>query len=339
MTDRRRRLRRPGRGRGDHAPPAGGRPGGRAAGLSPAAGADRPRPPRRGERLAADFAPEDKFDALPTARAAAAGVTAFLTVQEGCDKFCTFCVVPYTRGAEYSRPAGGDRGRGARAGRPGRARGHPARPERQRLRRRRAAWPALIRRLAAIPGLDRIRYTTSHPRDMDDALIAAHGEVEALMPYLHLPVQSGSDRVLKAMNRGAHRRDYLRLIERIRAARPDIAFRRLHRRLPRRDATPTSRRRSSWCARSATPAPSRSSIRAGPGTPAAAMPGQVAEEVKAERLARLQALLDEQQRAFNAAQVGRTLPVLFEKPGRHAGPGRRPQPLSAGGALRGRRIA
>ena len=177
-----------------------------------------------GEALAADFAPEEKFDALPTARDPA-GVTAFLTVQEGCDKFCAFCVVPYTRGAEYSRPA---------AAIEAEARNLAAQGVREvtLLGQNVNAYSdgeggglaMLIRRLATIPGLDRIRYTTSHPRDMDDTLIAAHAEVAELAPYLHLPVQAGSDRVLKAMNRGHTAGHYVRLVERIRAARPDIAM-------------------------------------------------------------------------------------------------------------------
>jgi tRNA-2-methylthio-N6-dimethylallyladenosine synthase len=148
-----------------------------------------------------EFPAEDKFDHLPE-RKAMRGPTAFLTVQEGCDKFCAFCVVPYTRGAEVSRPRNAC-WRGARPGRPRRARDHAAGPERQRLSRRRLDWGLgrLIRELAEIDGLDRIRYTTSHPNDMADDLIAAHAEVPQLMPYLHLPVQSGSDRILKAMNR------------------------------------------------------------------------------------------------------------------------------------------
>ncbi len=268
-----------------------------------------------GERLAADFDPEDKFDALPEERATR-GYSAFLTVQEGCDKFCTFCVVPYTRGAEYSRPAEAIEAEARRLAERG---VREVTLLGQNVNAYEGGLAALIRRLAAIPGLDRIRYTTSHPRDMDEALIGAHGEVEALMPYLHLPVQAGSDKVLKAMNRGHRAEDYLRLVERIRAARPDIAlsgdfivgfpgesdkdF----------EATLQVVRE----ARYASAFSFKYSRR--PGTPASAMPGQVAEEVKAERLARLQALLDEQQRAFNAGVVGRTVPVLFERPGRKAG--------------------
>jgi tRNA-2-methylthio-N6-dimethylallyladenosine synthase len=177
----------------------------------------------------------------------------------------------------------------------------------------------LVRRLAKIPGLDRIRYTTSHPRDMDDALIAAHGEVEALMPYLHLPVQAGSDRVLKAMNRAHTAESYVRLIEKIRAARPDIAISGDFivgfpgERDADFEATLQLIREVGYASAFSFKYSRR------PGTPAAAMPGQVAEEVKEERLARLQALLDAQQRAFNGAQAGKTLPVLFEKPGRHPG--------------------
>ena len=271
-----------------------------------------------GERLAADFAAEEKFDALTVPRAPT-GVTAFLTVQEGCDKFCTFCVVPYTRGAEWSRPADAilaearelaakgvrevtllgqnvnayDGGEGGLAG--------------------------LVRRLARIEGLDRIRYTTSHPRDMDASLIAAHGDLAELMPYLHLPVQSGSDRILKAMNRQHTADDYLKLIERIRAARPDIAMSCDFivgfpgEREADFEATLRLVREVGYASAFSFKYSRR------PGTPAAALPGQVAEEVKDERLARLNALLDEQQKAFNASQVGKTLPVLFERKGRHPG--------------------
>jgi tRNA-2-methylthio-N6-dimethylallyladenosine synthase len=272
-----------------------------------------------GEALAADFAPEGKFDALPATRAPG-GVTAFLTVQEGCDKFCAFCVVPYTRGAEYSRPA-------AAIEAEARALADNGVREVTLLGQNVNAYDdgeggglaALIRRLAAIPGLARIRYTTSHPRDMDAALIAAHGEVEALMPYLHLPVQAGSDRVLKAMNRGHTAEHYLRLVERIRAARPDIALSGDFivgfpgERDADFEATLALVREAGYASAFSFKYSRR------PGTPAAAMPGQVPDEVKAERLARLQALVETQQRAFNSGQAGKVLPVLFEKVGRKPG--------------------
>ena len=272
-----------------------------------------------GERLAADFTPEAKFDALPAERAPS-GVTAFLTVQEGCDKFCTFCVVPYTRGAEFSRPPAAIEaearalvGKGVR--------------EITLLGQNVNAYDdgegaglaALIRRLAAIGGLARNRYTTSHPRDMRADLIAAHAEVEALAPYLHLPVQAGSDRVLKAMNRGHTASDYLRLVEKIRAARPDIAlsgdfivgF------PGERDADFEATLQLAREVRYASAFSFKYSRR--PGTPAAAMAGQVADDVKADRLARLQAVVEESQADFNVAQVGRVLPVLIAGPGRKAG--------------------
>ncbi|HVY33449.1 MAG TPA: tRNA (N6-isopentenyl adenosine(37)-C2)-methylthiotransferase MiaB [Caulobacteraceae bacterium] len=272
---------------------------------------------KAGERLAADFTPEEKFDALPKAREAS-GVSAFLTVQEGCDKFCTFCVVPYTRGGEYSRPpeailaeAQGLAAQGVREftllGQNVNAYGGPG------------GLAGLIRRVAKIEGVKRIRYTTSHPREMDDALIAAHADTPELMPYLHLPVQSGSDRILRAMNRGHTTEDYLTLLSKVRAARPDIAlsgdfivgfpgesdadF----------EATLSLMREVAYASAFAFKYSRR------PGTPAAALPGQVEEQVKEERLARLLALLEEQQRAFNADQVGRTLDVLFEREGRHEG--------------------
>ena len=271
----------------------------------------------RGERLAADFAAEDKFDALPAERRPT-GVTAFLTVQEGCDKFCTFCVVPYTRGAEWSRPVDAILAEAQALADKG-VREVTLLGQNVNAYAGEGGLAGLVRRLAKIPGLDRIRYTTSHPRDMDDALIAAHGEVEALMPYLHLPVQAGSDKVLKAMNRAHTAESYVRLIEKIRAARPDIAisgdfivgF------PGERDADFEATLQLIRDVGYASAFSFKYSRR--PGTPAAAMPGQVAEEVKVERLARLQALIDEQQVAFNASQAGRTLPVLFEKPGRHAG--------------------
>ena len=275
----------------------------------------------RGERIGADFAPNEKFDALPAARGGD-GVTAFLTVQEGCDKFCTFCVVPYTRGAEWSRPVQTileeARALAAKGVREVTLLGQNvnaydgAGPEG-------APWTLarLARALAEIEGLDRIRYTTSHPNDMSDDLIAAHGELDALMPYLHLPVQAGSDRILRAMNRKHTAESYLRLIERIRAARPDMAisgdFIVGFPGETEKDFEDTLNlvREVGY----ASAFSFRYSKR--PGTPAAAMPGQVVDEVAEDRLHRLQALLFEQQAAFNAAQAGRTLNVLFEKPGRH----------------------
>jgi tRNA-2-methylthio-N6-dimethylallyladenosine synthase len=270
-----------------------------------------------GEALAADFTADEKFDALPDARAPA-GVTAFLTVQEGCDKFCTFCVVPYTRGAEYSRPAAAVLAEAGRLAAQG-VREVTLLGQNVNAYAGEGGLAGLVRRLAQVPGLDRIRYTTSHPRDMDEALIAAHGEVEALMPYLHLPVQAGSDKVLRAMNRDHTAERYVRLVEKIRAARPDMAL--------SGDfivGFPGESERDFEAtldlvreARYASAFSFKYSRR--PGTPAAAMPGQVPEAVKDERLARLQALLDAQQTAFNQASVGRTLPVLFEKPGRRPG--------------------
>ncbi len=271
----------------------------------------------RGERLSADFAADEKFDALPKTRTVT-GVTAFLTVQEGCDKFCTFCVVPYTRGGEYSRPAGDILAE---------AEGLAAQGVREitllgqnvNAYAGEGGLAGLVRRLAEIPGLDRIRYTTSHPRDMDAALIAAHGEVEALMPYLHLPVQSGADRVLKAMNRDHTADSYLRLVERVRAARPDLA---LSGDFIVGFPGETDKEFEATLAligqvKYASAFAFKYSRR--PGTPAAAMPGQIAETVKEERLARLLDLLGQQQEAFNTAQIGRTLPVLFERAGRKPG--------------------
>jgi tRNA-2-methylthio-N6-dimethylallyladenosine synthase len=268
-----------------------------------------------GERLAADFDPEDKFDRLPEERAVE-GYSAFLTVQEGCDKFCTFCVVPYTRGAEFSRAPGAIEAEARRLAAQG---VREVTLLGQNVNAYEGGLAALIRKLAKVPGLDRIRYTTSHPRDMDETLISAHGEVEALMPYLHLPVQAGSDRVLKAMNRGHDAAHYLRLVEKIRAARPDIAisgdfivgF-------PGESDADFERTLEVVAeARYASAFSFKYSRR--PGTPAASMPGQVPEEVKSERLQRLQALLEEQRQTFNTAMAGRTVQVLFERPGRNAG--------------------
>ncbi|PZT98759.1 MAG: tRNA (N6-isopentenyl adenosine(37)-C2)-methylthiotransferase MiaB [Brevundimonas sp.] len=275
----------------------------------------------RGERIGADFAPDDKFDALPVARGTT-GPTAFLTVQEGCDKFCTFCVVPYTRGAEWSRPlhavleeARQLAGRGVREvtllGQNVNA------YDGERADGKKATLAELAYALADIPGLDRIRYTTSHPNDMSDDLIAAHADLDALMPYLHLPVQAGSDRILRLMNRKHGRQKYLDLIARIRAARPDMALSgdfivgfpgETDREFEETLDLVRQVRYASAFAFMYSPRP---------GTPAAGMGRQVEPEVARERLQRLIALVSEQQVAFNQAQVGRTLNVLFERPGRH----------------------
>jgi len=270
-----------------------------------------------GQRLAADFAADLKFDALPAMRAVT-GVTAFLTVQEGCDKFCTFCVVPYTRGAEYSRPVEAILAEAEHLAAKG-VREITLLGQNVNAYAGEGGLAGLAQRLAKVPGIARIRYTTSHPRDMDEALIAAHGELDALMPFLHLPVQSGSDRVLKVMNRGHTGDHYLRLVERIRAARPDIALsgdfivgfpgesdREFEQTL---ELVAQVRYAQAFSFK----------YSARPGTPAAALPGQVPEPAKEERLARLQDLLNEHQSAFNAAQTGRTLPVLFERAGRKPG--------------------
>jgi len=270
-----------------------------------------------GLRLAADFDPEEKFDALPKARGVT-GLTAFLTVQEGCDKFCTFCVVPYTRGGEYSRPPEAILDEARRLV-DGGVREITLLGQNVNAYAGPGGLAGLVRQLAKIEGLARIRYTTSHPRDMDDALIAAHGEVEALMPYLHLPVQSGSDTILRAMNRAHTADSYLTLVERIRAARPDMAM--------SGDfivgfpgETEADFERTLDLIRATTYAAAFSfKYSRRPGTPAAALAGQVDEAVKEDRLARLQDLLNAQQAGFNAAMVGRTLPVLFERIGRREG--------------------
>ncbi len=281
-----------------------------------------------GERLATDFSPREKFDALP--KRAPDGVTAFLSIQEGCDKFCTFCVVPYTRGAEYSRPVadvlaearglvdGGVReitllGQNVNAYCGDRTAivspaGTPA-----------VHFGELLRELVKIEGLARLRYMTSHPAEMSEELIALHGEESKLMPFLHMPVQSGSDRILKAMNRKHDCAYYRGIVERLRASRPDIAlssdfiigfpgeteadF----------DATLDLVREVGFASAYSFKYSPR------PGTPAAAMHGQVGQDVKAERLSRLQTLLWAQQRAFNQTQVGRVLPVLVTGEGRGAG--------------------
>jgi len=283
---------------------------------------------RRGETaIDADFPTEDKFARLPAPdrrQTIARGVTAFLTVQEGCDKFCSFCVVPYTRGSETSRPVAAivaEAERLAEAGvREVTLLGqnvnayHGAGPD-----GRDCGLGALLFRLAEIPGLDRLRYTTSHPRDMDDALIAAHRDLGALMPYLHLPVQAGSDRLLAAMNRRHTAADYLRLVDRIRTARPDIALSGDFIVGFPGETEDDFAATLALVAEVGYAAAYSFKYSARPGTPAADLAGQVPEAAKSERLARLQALLADQQRAFNAGTVGLTVPVLLEKAGRRAG--------------------
>ena len=274
-----------------------------------------------------EFPVEDKFDHLAApSRAAirARGATAFVTVQEGCDKFCTFCVVPYTRGSEVSRPVAKIVAEVARLTDAGVVEVtligqnvnayHGAGPDGR-------DWPLarLIERVAVVPGITRIRYTTSHPRDMSADLIAAHRDLPALMPYLHLPVQSGADPVLAAMNRRHRADEYLKIVEAVRAARVDIAL--------SSDFIVgfPGEREEDFAAtldlvRTVGFAQAYSfKYSPRPGTPATTADEQVPGPVKAERLARLQALLDEQQRAFNQRCLGRTLDVLFEKPGRLPG--------------------
>ncbi|MEX2692248.1 tRNA (N6-isopentenyl adenosine(37)-C2)-methylthiotransferase MiaB [Rhizobium mongolense] len=283
---------------------------------------------KQGHRVVdTEYALEDKFEHLPIAESKkirSRGVTSFLTVQEGCDKFCTFCVVPYTRGSEISRPVsqiveeaqklveGGVReitllGQNVNAWHGAGVNGEE--------------WSLgdLLYRLAEIPGLARLRYTTSHPRDMDDRLIEAHRDLRALMPYLHLPVQAGSDRILKAMNRRHTAAEYMALIARIRAARPDIAlsgdfivgfpgetdkdF----------EATLRLVEEVGYAQAFSFKYSTR------PGTPGAELKDQVPEKIKAERLERLQALLLKQTQGFNESCIGKEIDLLLEKPGRMPG--------------------
>jgi tRNA-2-methylthio-N6-dimethylallyladenosine synthase len=282
----------------------------------------------RGERpVDTEFPADDKFEHLPAPTQSALrsrGVSAFLTVQEGCDKFCTFCVVPYTRGAEISRPAARvltEARRLADAGvREITVIGqnvnayHGEGPDG-------GTWTLaqLLTALAGIPGIDRLRYTTSHPRDVDDTLIAVHSDLPQLMPQLHLPVQSGSDRILAAMNRRHSRDDYLRIVDRLRAAQPalsltsdfivgfpgetDAEF----------EDTMTLIETVGFSGSYSFKYSPR------PGTPAADLDEQIPEAVMSERLRRLQDLVDRQLAAFNRNCIGRTMHVLFEKPGRYAG--------------------
>lgn len=264
-----------------------------------------------------DLPPLDKFAALPRRRRA--GVSAFLSVQEGCDKFCTYCVVPYTRGAEVSRPIGDLLEEAAQLVEGGTR-------ELTLLGQNVNAWEdgsetlaTLIRKLAPLPGLERIRYTTSHPINMGDDLIAAHAEVPELMPYLHLPVQAGSDRILKAMNRHHTAADYLAVIAKVRAANPAIAlsgdFIVGFPGETEEDFAATLRIVEEVGYASAFTF--KYSPR--PGTPAATMGDQVPEAVKDERLQRLQALVMEQSRRFNTSKVGTTTRILIDRVGRKPG--------------------
>jgi tRNA-2-methylthio-N6-dimethylallyladenosine synthase len=280
---------------------------------------------RRAPVVETEFDTAAKFEALARPAERHGGrVAAFLTVQEGCDKFCSFCVVPYTRGAEVSRSFAAILAEARRLA------GEGVR-EVTLLGQNVNAWHGedasgrsiglgrLLFHLAEIPGLDRLRYVTSHPRDMDDALIAAHRDLDALMPYLHLPVQSGADRILAAMNRRHSRSDYLKLVERIRAARPDIAlagdFIVGFPGETEADFADTLKivDEAGYAAAFSFKYSPR------PGTPAATAADQVPEPVKAERLTRLQALLEERQKAFSRSRVGTVAEILFERRGRKPG--------------------
>lgn len=271
-----------------------------------------------------DFPDDDKFKHLPARPKLARLPSAFLTVQEGCDKFCTFCVVPYTRGSEYSRPvekiveearrlaeAGVKEvtllGQNVNAYHGDGGGGEPR------------SLAQLLGSLAEIPELQRLRYITSHPRDMSEDLIALHGMEEKLMPYLHLPFQAGSDRILAAMNRKHTRDEYFELVRRIRAARPDIALSTdIIVGFPGESDDDFARTMEVVSTVDFAQAYSfKYSSR--PGTPASAMDDQVPEDVKSARLQELQALLNKQQEAFNLSCVGKRFPVLFERSGRRAG--------------------
>ena len=272
---------------------------------------------KSGHEIRLDFPANEKFDALPQAETTTA--SAFLAVQEGCDKFCTFCVVPYTRGAEYSRPV-------SDIVREAHSLVSKGAKELNLLGQNVNAYHGdgwnigqLIRHLATIDGLERIRYTTSHPRDMDESLITAHAEVPKLMPHLHLPVQSGSDRVLKMMNRKHTVAEYLATMEKVRRARPDIAL--------SSDfiigfpgETEADFEGTMNLVREIGYAYAYSfSYSPRPGTPAASFENQIPEEVKSERLQRIQALITQQQIAFNEAKLGQEMDILVERKGKFAG--------------------
>jgi tRNA-2-methylthio-N6-dimethylallyladenosine synthase len=274
-----------------------------------------------GRAIDTDMPIQSKFAALPARRRQ--GPTAFLTVQEGCDKFCTYCVVPYTRGAEVSRGWDAILAEAAALVEMGAREitllGQNVNAWQEQDADRGRGLDALIRALAAMPGLARIRYTTSHPNDMTEGLIRAHAEIDKLMPYLHLPVQSGSDRVLKAMNRSHTTSSYLAILDRVRAARPDIAisgdfivgF------PGETEAEFEETLKLVAAVNYAQAYTFKYSPR--PGTPAADMDGQLPEDVKDERLQRLQALINAQQQAFNQATVGKRTEVLLERAGKRPG--------------------
>ncbi len=275
---------------------------------------------RSGRAIDTDMPASPKFDHLPARRHQ--GASAFLTVQEGCDKFCTFCVVPYTRGPETSRPAADLVAEAEALVAAGAVEitliGQNVNAWGQELGQG-ASLARLIARLAELPGLRRIRYTTSHPRDMTDDLIVAHAEIAKLMPYLHLPVQSGSSRILKAMNRAHSRDSYLATLDRVRAARPDIALSGDFIVGFPGETDADFEATLSIVAEAGYAQAYSFKYSPRPGTPAAIMPDQVPEMVKDERLARLQAAISAGAEAFNRASVGRHTEILLERPGRKPG--------------------
>jgi tRNA-2-methylthio-N6-dimethylallyladenosine synthase len=282
---------------------------------------------REGKAVDTEFPRDDKFDHLAAPNSAtirARGVSAFVTVQEGCDKFCTFCVVPYTRGSEVSRPVRkilAEVERLADAGvREVTLIGQNVNAYHgESLNGRPQSLAQLLKEVSEIAGVDRLRYTTSHPHDMGDDLIAAHRDLPKLMPQLHLPVQSGSDRILAAMNRRHTRADYIDVAARLRAARADLAL--------TSDFIVGFPGESEEDFAATLDLVSRIEFSGAfsfkysprPGTPGAEMHDQVDEETKSERLRRLQAAIDRQQEAFNRRYLGHTFNILFEKPGRHSG--------------------
>lgn len=267
-----------------------------------------------------EFPEEDKFEHLPTAPKSKRAPSAFLTVQEGCDKFCAFCVVPFTRGAEVSRPVSQIINEAQdlveRGVRDITLLGQNVNAYHGKMGNNDASLPQLIKELSNIEDLKRIRFTTSHPNDMTQELIDAHGEIEKLMPYLHLPVQSGSDKILKGMNRKHTTKSYLEVIEKLRIARPDIAL--------SGDfivgfpgESDEDFEQTLELVREVKYAQAYSfKYSTRPGTPAAESKKQVPEEIKSERLSRLQSLLSQHQKEFMETMVGKTLPVLLERPGR-----------------------